>query len=190
MKKILYALMISSLVLLLSACGGSTASSDPASTEPEITVLNPEPESLSAEYTDAPASPDVSEKIPETNLSDSESEPVELSPDEFVSKISEIIDGSVGSDDSIDKISLENGNLLIVVTLGDPAPLSYEDLMFSRTSSITDEILSLEDCFELWDTITIDFGEHGAIKNSHDNIQFNGYGHYFQSENYVITYNE
>lgn len=48
MKKILYVLMITSL-LLLSACGSSATSSDPESTEPETILSNSETESLPSE---------------------------------------------------------------------------------------------------------------------------------------------
>lgn len=187
MKKILYVLIITSL-LSLTACGSGIATSDQESAKSEISLANPQSESLSAE--NQSLSIDSSYDISKADATNSEVEPLELSPDAFVSKVSGVIDDAIASDDSIDDISLQNGNLLVVVTLGDPSPLSYEDLMISRTSSITDAILSLEDYFELWDTITIDFGEHGSIQNGHDNIQNNGYGSYFQSENFVITFPE
>lgn len=199
-RKLLYALMTISL-LLLSACGSDVSSNNRKSAALENTSVASESKALSMDdqaqsgsgaklSAEKSTSSNDDEKISETKSIDSESEPIELSTDEFITKVADLIDGAVGSDDSIDDISLENGNLLVVVTLGDPAPLSYEDLMFSRTSSITDSILRLEDCFGLWDTITIDFHEHGMIRNGHDNIQDDGYGAYFKMENFVITFNK
>lgn len=193
MKKKIVLILISSIMLLLAACSNSSKNSDTTQSESiDSQPQNYEEESASTNISESDSlgeSEYASENISEANSQESSTEPVQLSTDEFISEVSKIIDGSVGTEDSIDDISLENGNLLIHVTLGDPSPFSYEDLMISRTSSITDQILYLEDGFDLWETITIDFGEHGSIQNGHDNMQDDGYGAYFLQENFVITTN-
>ncbi len=190
-KTILVLASILSAILLFTGCNSSQEKHNASQSESDI--LQSEYDAETSVSEESPASNvignsyNATEEISETVSLEPTPEPVHLSTDEFISEIPDVIDGSVGAEDSIDNISLENGNLLICVTLGNPSPFSYEDLMLSRTSSITDAILSLENCFDLWDTITIDYGEHGSIQNGHDNIQDDGYGAYFRSENFIIT---
>lgn len=192
MKKIILVQALAlSAMLLSTGCGTSQDESQPQASQAEVDIEvsdDSQEESMPEENpvpdeTTEPADTDV---VTEIDSSESDTEPIELSVDEFVAQIPSVIEGTIGSGDSFGDISLENGDLLICVTLGDPSPLSYEDLMISRTSSITDAILFLDNCFNLWDTITIDFGEFGSIQNGHDNMQDDGYGAYFRQENFVI----
>ena len=60
-------------------------------------------------------------------------------------------------------------------------------MAFSRTGSITDRILDLYEYDALWDTITIDFGDLGYIKNFQKDIRKNEYGmRYFPEENFEL----
>ena len=61
-----------------------------------------------------------------------------------------------------------------------------EELAKTRTGSITDSILELSGYDELWETITVDFGNVGKIKNGKDNMESNAFGRYFLSENFVL----
>ena len=174
MKKYLFSIYTLFLVALLTSC----ASPEPTVTD--STVESTAPESFSTNSSVSPTNESTSEET-------ISSAPTQLSTDEFISEVSLAISDAISSEDeSIDSVSLENGDLHICVTLGDPSPFSYEDLMISRTSSITDKILNFKSCFDLWETITVDFGEHGYIQNGHDNIQDDGYGSYFIQENFVI----
>lgn len=186
MKKHFTKFVTLSLVALLAACGSpdftpndsveeSASVEDAANTEENTSESNDE-------------SPELSEETIETSSPVSDSEHVQLSTDDFISEVSLAIADSIDTkNETIDNVSFDNGDLHIYVTLGDPAPFTYEDLMISRTSSITDEILFLEEYFDQWETITIDFGDLGYIQNDHNNIQDDGYGAYFRQENFVIS---
>lgn len=163
--------------LLLVALQMSCASPEPAVADPTVEYAAQE---------NFPTNPLVSPTNESTSKETISSESTQLSTDEFISEVSLAISNAISEDESIDSISLENGDLRICVTLSDPSPLSYEDLVISRTSSITDKILNFKYCFDLWETITVDFGEHGYIQNGHDNIQADEYGAYFLHENFVI----
>lgn len=109
--------------------------------------------------------------------------------DQFIKDVKTAIQDSVGENESIQDVTFENEDLCVYVNFNqvDPAPLTLEDLAISRTSSITDAILTLTQYDPLWNTITVDFGELGQIQNSKDDIQDNGYGgRYFQSENFIL----
>ncbi len=67
MKKTLYVLMITAL-LLLSACGSSATSSDPESAEPETTLSNSETESL---YTENQSLSEPESALPDDQFNDS-----------------------------------------------------------------------------------------------------------------------
>ena len=99
-----------------------------------------------------------------------------------------VTQGSVGENEQITGIEYNNRDLRVYVDLSQatPDPLTYEDLAISRTSSITDQLLTLKGYLNLWDTITVDFGDIGYIKNPKQNIESNGYGFYFNSANFKL----
>lgn len=188
MKKHFTKFVILSLVALLTACGSpaSTPNDSVKESAPKEEVANTE------ENTSEPndKSSESSEETIDTPSLVSDSEPAQLSADDFISDVSLAISDSIDTkNESIDNVSFENGDLRIYVTLGDPTPFTYEDLMVSRTSSITDEVLFLEEYFDQWETITVDFGDLGYIQNNHDNIQDDGYGAYFRQQDFVISNN-
>ena len=105
-----------------------------------------------------------------------------ISDEQFVEDVNAAIQGSIGQGESFKDVKLENRDLCVYVDLTDarlPSSLTITDIARSRTSSITDKILNLEIYDTLWDTITIDFGEIGYIRNGHDAIKNDGYGRYF-----------
>lgn len=113
----------------------------------------------------------------------------DLSNDSFVEDVKSVIQGTVGSGEAIQSVSFENRNLCISVDLGetDSCPIPAKELAFSRTGSITDQILNLYEYDALWDTITIDFGDLGYIKNFQKDIRKNEYGmRYFPEENFKL----
>lgn len=112
------------------------------------------------------------------------------SSDKFVEDIENAIQWDIGEDETIEKVLYENGDLCVYVDLSgtDPAPLTYELLAESRTSSITDRILKFSQYDNLWDTITVDFGDVGYIRNAKDNIVETEYGRYFDPINFEIIH--
>lgn len=107
----------------------------------------------------------------------------------FIESVKNAIQGAIASDDEkITEVRLINKELRVYVDLSqaDPSPLTLEDLAFSRTSSITDEILTLTEYENLWETIVIDFGELGNITNQKEDMIQNEYGSYFSSENFKL----
>lgn len=106
----------------------------------------------------------------------------------FVEEAKTVTQGSVGENEQITGIEYNNRDLRVYVDLSQatPDPLTYEDLAISRTSSITDQLLTLKGYLNLWDTITVDFGDIGYIKNPKQNIESNGYGFYFNSANFKL----
>lgn len=108
--------------------------------------------------------------------------------DRVITTVKEAIKRAVGENEFIKDVVLENKDLKVYVdfTKTDPSPISKEDLAIARTGLITDEILSLEEYDPLWNTITVDFGKIGSIKNSKENIESNEYGRYFKSENFKL----
>lgn len=123
----------------------------------------------------------------EQTASDSQTD--DVSADKFVEEVKTAIQGAISSKtEAITDIVLENGDLCVYVDFSkaDPSPLTLEDLALSRTSSITDAILELKDYDELWETITIDFGDIGHITNSKADMQNSGFGRYFPAEDFKI----
>lgn len=205
MKKLYCCLLSLLMVLSLSSCGAevsrdvyNTLSNRYSELQTQYDELNTSYNDLQKNFNELTANDDTLQQEYNTlqqefNTLQSEYDsyknkmkPYEI--DQFVNQVSENISDSIGIEDSIDNISFENGDLRIYVTLGNPAPLTYEDLMISRTSSITDKILTFEEWYELWETITIDFGKHGYIQNGHENIGSNSYGSYFMQEKYIIKF--
>lgn len=127
--------------------------------------------------------------ISTVQLPNESTESIDLSNDSFVERVKSVIRGTVGSGETIQSVSFDNRNLCISVDLGetDSYPIPAEELAFSRTGSITDRILDLYEYDALWDTITIDFGDLGYIKNFQKDIRKNEYGmRYFPEENFEL----
>lgn len=112
-----------------------------------------------------------------------------MSENTFVEDVKTAIQGDVGENEAIKDVTLENKELCVYVDFSkvDPSPLTIEDLAISRTSSITDTILELKQYDDLWETITVDFGEIGKIKNEKVSLKENEKGgRYFPSEDFKL----
>lgn len=113
----------------------------------------------------------------------------DASPDDFIADVKDVIQGAINSKtESIQDVVLKDGDLCVYVDFSntDPSPLTLEDLALSRNGSITDAILELKGYDSLWKTITIDFGEVGHITNSKADMEDNGFGRYFPSDNFIL----
>ncbi len=88
-------------------------------------------------------------------------------PGVFLKDVKINVEGDVGQGEAIIDVTLENRDLCVYVDLSgaDPSPLTLEDLAISRATSITDDILTLRQYDDLWDTITVDFGDVGKVIN-------------------------
>ena len=107
---------------------------------------------------------------------------------DFIDDVKNAIVGAVGKGESITDVKLNDKDLCIYVDINKTdTVLTLEDLAISRTSSITDDILDLKGYDELWETITVDFGDIGKITNSKADIATNDYGlRYFPIENFML----
>ena len=107
----------------------------------------------------------------------------------FVNAVEDASEGSLGTGEKLESITLYNNDLCLAVDLGDisTSALPAEELAYSRVSSLTDAILELEKYEHLWNTISVDFGNLGEVVNGKDNIQDDGYGKYFDSAKFQLT---
>ncbi len=114
-----------------------------------------------------------------------------VSADKFVEEVRTAIQGAINSEnESIQDVVLKDGDLRVYVDFSnaDPSPLTLEDLAWGRTGSITEAILILEEYDDLWETITVDFGDVGHITNKKEDIQRNMAGRYFPAENFQLEH--
>ncbi len=114
----------------------------------------------------------------DSSASDTSSQASDKPEDSFIQEIRSSISGSVGEGETITDISLTDGNVCINVDLSgtDTSLLSVDDIAISRAGSITDDFLEISDYDNLWDSITIDFGNVGKIKVNKNDVITNEYG--------------
>lgn len=107
----------------------------------------------------------------------------------FIKAVEEASKGNLGEGETLEEITLYNGDLCLAVDLGDlsKASVPAEELAYSRVSSLTDAILELENFEHLWETITVDFGDLGEVVNDKDNMKDDGYGKYFDSAKFQLS---
>lgn len=128
----------------------------------------------------------ASSQVQETAVTNTQN----TSSEEFVKDVESVIQNAIAAEgESITDVVLNNRDLHVTVDLSnaDLTFLTVKDLAISRASSITDEILDLSDYDDLWDTITVDFGDIGKIVCSKDDVTENEYGmRCFPSENLIL----
>lgn len=184
MKKVLvYALSLIFILMNFSACTNSN--------ESVISITSDELErAFSENKKDVPNIPEETNSVISFSSTVTSSEPNSaVSQDDFVNAVSLEISGAVGKDEKIEDVILDDVDLSVYVDISnaDPYPLTYEDLVLSRTSSITDDILKLKEYYDFWETITVDFGPYGSVKNNKDDIKHNeDGGAYFPLSGFVI----
>lgn len=123
---------------------------------------------------------EISETISSEALSDTNTEKESVDEAAYIEKVKDAIKDSISLDnETITDVTLANGDLCVHVDISkhDPAPLTTDDLVWSRTGSVTDAILDLDEKYdELWETITVDFGPAGKIINQKDQVELNDFG--------------
>ena len=105
-----------------------------------------------------------------------------VTSDELLDEVRKAIDGTVGDGEYIREVSFDGEDLTITVDLDEVEPDTgtVRDLALVRVSSITDEILDLDDSYlNTWDRVIVDFGSVGKIVLDKDLIRNNGFGKYF-----------
>ena len=111
--------------------------------------------------------------------------------EEYLKKVKEKANGAIAENgETIKNVTFENKVLTVSVDISeaDPSPLTYDMLAESRAGSITDAILDLEEYFDLWESITIDFGKIGKISVNKSDAEKNEYGlAYFPEEKLTLT---
>ena len=171
-KKIITILLLCCLLgTILSGCQKENKEKQTTTTLAETT---------SAESVMESVAPDEPESIIET-ITTPEATAIEkpttaMTVNAFTSQIQNEIKGSLSARDKINSITLENRNLLVSVSL------EKNNVTLDRFSSITDKILGIENGYELWDSITVDFGSLGYITKSKDDIVTNNKGSHFLVE--------
>lgn len=166
------------LIAIIGACNSNKTEVD--SVPDRTTQSSQSSEDSLAEVTDI-----ATEKSSETeNISEEETTvaDADVSPEIFVDAVKEAIKGAVGSDETITAVGLTDGALTVSVDLSkaDVTIASLEDLAVIRSSSITDAILELKQYDELWNNITVDFGEVGSVSRIKDDIKESTFGRYFE----------
>ena len=107
----------------------------------------------------------------------------EITEDEFMQQVKNAVDDSIGQDEKIEGITLENRVLTITDDITEEhknmqIELPIEDLAVSNASAITDSILELDTSF--WDKIVIDFKGVGTVTRTTEDIVDSEYGRYFE----------
>lgn len=103
--------------------------------------------------------------------------------DELISAVEKAIDGAVAEDEKITGVDFDGENLTVTVDLSsaDTSILSADLIAESRTGSITDDILGLEDkYYNTWETVTVDFGNVGKISFNKGDVKDSSFGKYFE----------
>lgn len=101
--------------------------------------------------------------------------------EELIEAVKEVADGGIGEGESITGIEFDGSDLRIIVDLSEAdKTFPVEDLALSRISSITDEVLSLEDkYYNTWETVTVDFGPVGKATLDKSIVKDQGAGKFF-----------
>lgn len=102
--------------------------------------------------------------------------------DALISAVQDAISGAIGEGEKITDVSFDGKDLKITVDLSEIEVKlgTPRDVALSRISSITDNILDLDDSYyNTWETITLDFGAQGTIRLDKSMVADQGLGRYF-----------
>lgn len=120
------------------------------------------------------------EKMEIDNASSDENIDVDATPVNFVNEVKNL--EHFAEDESIIDVRLENRNLCVYIDLNKSpitANLPIENKAILTSTTLGDNILTLNGYDDLWDTITFDFGNAGKIVNSKNNMESTETGRYF-----------
>lgn len=101
---------------------------------------------------------------------------VDATPENFLSDVKTILE----DDESVIDVTLENMDLCVYIDLNViDTPMELEKYAVVKDISVTDDILTLTGYDDLWETITVDFGDVGKIVNKKADMETTSYGRYF-----------
>lgn len=193
-KKLLIALM--SGVLILGGCGtassGSVASEASSVESVSVSAASDTASAIAASAdTDsgsAVATASADEIAPTSDDAAAESETSDSSSQDPISEVKSAAENGIGEDESITDVTLENSVLTISVDLSgaDTSLLSLDDIAYTRVGSITDEVLDLDDVYDLWNTIILDFGAEGTATFDKSAVEDGPAGRYFDYQDDVL----
>lgn len=155
-------LLIVAIILIASACRNRKESSLSESSETGETVqevVAPTPEAQEDEKSSETVEEQETIETPEAVMDE----------EALITQIEKSIFLGLGPRDKILDISLDNREILINLQL------ERTDTVLSRFTGVTKQILKIEEGYDLWESVTIDFGSQGHItKNKEDAIVENG----------------
>ncbi len=102
--------------------------------------------------------------------------------DVLIAAVEEAIEGQVGEGEDITGVEFDGSNLTVYVDMSgaDTSFFSAHDIALSRISSITDQILALDDeYYNTWKTVTVDFGDVGKAVLDKSIVKDQGFGKFF-----------
>ena len=102
--------------------------------------------------------------------------------DTLVAAVEEAIERQVGEGEEITGVDFDGSNLTVHVDMSgtDTSIFSAHDIALSRISSITDQILALDDeYYNTWETVTVDFGDVGKAVLDKSIVKDQGFGKFF-----------
>lgn len=112
---------------------------------------------------------------------------------ELVRAVNELLPDNIPEGVEIKTVTLrENKDLYIEVDVthandNSAIKLPLEDVAEVSVSTITDPILDLDDTYyNMWDTITLDFGAYGHVTFSKSDVTDDGYGKYFSTDGNIL----
>lgn len=197
-KKLLIALM--SGMLILGGCG--TAASGSAASEASSVASVSVPEASDAASTVAASADTESASAVTTAAAEEIASPTsesssdvttddaveETSPQDPINEVKAAAENGIGEGESVTDVILENGVLTISVDLSgaDTSLLSLDDIAYTRVGSITDEVLDLDDVYDLWNTIILDFGLEGTATFDKSEVEDGPVGRYFDYQDDVL----
>ena len=110
----------------------------------------------------------------------------------FQQEIVIALQGQLGENESFTQITLNDKNVYIAVDLSmaKPSLLTLAMLAENRTASITDAFLEIYEYDDLWDSVTVDFGDIGTVTFFKNDILVNEYNmRYFDINKYHDFFN-
>lgn len=191
MKKMILTLALAATTALAACGGGGTAATTAAPTTtaaPETTA----PETKAPETTAAPETTEAETTAPETTEAETTAAETKadaadtdaVEEEELLAEVAEVIDGAIGEEEKITGVALEDGDLVIKVDMaGVTGPIPAADIAESRVSSITDNLLEMEDKYtRSWQNVIVDFGSLGKATLTPDMIVDGDFGKYYEFE--------
>lgn len=107
---------------------------------------------------------------------------------DIVSKAKEILPDVLTPGIEISSIELKDKNLYIAANLNNySGQFALEAVAEAGVTEISDALLSLDDeYYEVWDTMTIDFGDQGHVTFDKSTIKDDGAGKYFSYDGSIL----